>query len=73
MITLHFSILDKKANTLCHGIATPLHHSDKYEFKMIRNFVDVSSCTLSLDAFVQGQSEQGFCVSFAPSEYFFLD
>lgn len=68
MITLHFSVMDKKANTVCEGTATPLSHSNKYEFKFIHHFVFVSSCVLPLDAFVTGQSEQGFCVSFAPSE-----
>ena len=72
MITLHFSVMDKQANTVCKGTATQLS-CNKYEFKFIHHFVVVSSCTLPLDAFVRGQYEQGFCVSFAPSEYFFLD
>lgn len=73
MITLHFSVMDKRANTVCKGTATSLPHSNEFKFKFIHHFVVVSSCVLPLDAFVRGQSEQGFCVSFAPSEYFFLD
>lgn len=72
MTTLHFTVMDKHANTVCKGTATPLSHSDEYEFKFMHHFVVVSSCVLPLGAFVRGQSEQGFCVSFASSDYFSL-
>lgn len=74
MITLHFNVLDKNANTVKHGVCKELPNTcRRFQFYFERNSQVVYSCRDFLDDFVRRQVEQGFLVSFAPTKYFFLD